>query len=318
MRDGEEVDTQGLDSMDEAGSEAGAAAAEEQADRPLSPREIALQSIEEQVEAGREQELAGTPEAAAQPESQPAAVPDQDQPRMVTVKVDGVEKQVPESEVIASYQKQDFAQQTINNAKQQAAEIIRQAEQELEAARGKGGEAVTDEAVLERSHKILSAMLEEGDINSAAEELAALISGGRSKAPDVNEVAQRVREIQREEDLETDYQTAKTTFDSQFADINADPDLAAICNKRFKEELAAGKRPSEAAVTAGNATRAWIAKLSGKTEPPPVNDLNRRAERKQTIETITPASGRMSTTVANQQDDVHSVIADMKKGRGQV
>lgn len=323
MPEGQEVDTQDLDSMDTTGSEAGAGGTTEDTDdRPLTPREIALAAIEEQVEAGREQEMTGV-EPGGEPEPKPeppAAVPDQDQPRMVTVKVDGVEKQVPESEVIASYQKQSFAQQTINDAKQQADEIRRQAEAELEQARNKGGEAVTDEATLERSRKILSAMLEEGDMDSAAEELAALIGSGRSTAaPDVDQVAERVRELNRQDDLGRDYQKAKTTFDSQFADINADPELAAICNKRFQEEIAAGKMPSEAAVTAGNATREWVNKLTGKTPAPePVNDLNNRASRKSTIDNITPASGRMSSTVAAQDNDPKSVIAEMKKSRGQV
>lgn len=78
-----------------------------------------------------EDEPAGTPEPEKEPEKEPELKEEPAPERMVKVKVYGVEKEVPESEVVARYQMTEAADQRLEEAKR----LFQEAKAEREAAR---------------------------------------------------------------------------------------------------------------------------------------------------------------------------------------
>lgn len=324
-----------------AGEQGTAAPDEGQQQLTLSPREAAMAAIEEQIARQREDQGEAAPAEAAsvtsvegqqqeqqeQQEQQAAPVqadPSQTSERMLTVKIDGVEMQLPESEVIKGFQKDSAASRRLEEAAQRLKEIEererRLQEQEQGGtpadAQSQGQDDATggeDADALAR--KIMDGFVE-GNLEEAAQALAQALKG---KTPadatpivDASQVEELIQQQLTANALEADYQKAKEMFDTTFADINQNPRMAQLANSIYLEHLEAGKRPSEAAKLAGDEVRTLF------TPPPQAQQQNSRQERKQGIDSITPAAAHVA---APEQDatsnDPTAVIAEMKRARGQ-
>lgn len=306
----------------------------------VSPREAAMAAIEDQIARQREEEGAAVPaEVPAQQaggsaapsddrqqdrQAAPAAAdPSQPPERLLTVKIDGVEMQIPESQVIRGFQKDQTASRRLEEAAHLRKELDERErlvrEKEQQAAAGEAApsrqeqENAGGEAADALARKIMDGLLE-GNLDEAAQALAAALKGTSSADATPVVDASAVEEIVQRElssrELEADYQRAKEMFDTTFADINGNPRMAQLCNDIYFEHLEAGRRPSEAAKLAGDEVRALFA--------PPVPPQSSRQERKQGIDSITPAAAPVAAPGTDAaSNDPNAVIAEMRRARGQ-
>lgn len=295
----------------------------------LSARELAIAAIDQQVELARQQQ---EDEYRQQTEPQPPAVTapvpsastDQEGVRLLKVKVDGEVQEVPESQVVESFQKVSAADKRLK----EAAEALKQIERErmeleelkktLAQAGGEGADRLPvadDDDLTAQAEQIISSLLE-GNTDEAVQALTEVLRPSKtSAAADVDEskVAEIVHKVASQQELDRDFAKAKQMFDQEYGFINENPRLAMLANGIYNEHLSAGKMPSEAAKLTGEEVKELIA-------PPGQSSLmQQKQERKGGIDTIKPASGvRPPSSVEGEaKSDPNSVIAEMKRLRGQ-
>lgn len=294
----------------------------------LSPRELAIAAIDQQVELARQQQQEEyQQQMEPQTTAAPAPVPQADQAgvRLLKVKVDGEEMEVPESQVVESFQKISAADRKMKDAAEEWKRIERE-KQELEEQKKALGTMPsvdndsnlpdTDGSDLSAQANLIISSLLEGNTADAVHALTEVLSkSSKPTASEVDEskVAEIVQKVSSQQELDRDYVKAKQLFDQDYGFINDNPRLAMLANGIFSEHLAAGKMPSEAAKLAGEEVKGLMA--------PPVQPsaMQQRQERKGAIDTITPASGvtPQSSVDAVAKADPNSVIAEMKRQRGQ-
>lgn len=294
----------------------------------LSPRELAIAAIDQQVEFARQQQQEEyQQQTEPQAPAAPAPVPQTDQEgvRLLKVKVDGEVMEVPESQVVESFQKISAADRKMKDAAEEWKRIEKE-KQELEEQK-KALQAqpeqplpvATDDAAKGKAKELLEAIsrgLLDDDESDAAVTLLAEILTEKSQPESVvdeSKVAEIVQKVSSQQELEREYAKAKQMFDQDYGFINENPRLAMLANGIYSEHLAAGKMPSEAAKLAGEEVKELV------TPPPGPSALQKRQERKGAIDTITPASGvtPQSSVDAAAKADPNSVIAEMKRQRGQ-
>lgn len=296
---------------------------QEQGDRPLSPRESAMALIEQQLEQQyQDQGMFEPDDSASAANYTPAAVPETDRPT-VKVKVDGEEKELPLDEVVKGYQKDAAASKRLEEAARYRAELEEKERQlaEREAALGKGDSSeqqlpsgAPDEGVEDRARALVGKLLE-GEVEDAVAMLAEVMQGRSGSTVDESKVAEIVQRAEVQREYERDFNTAKQLFDTDYADINADPYLARLANDIFAQEIQAGKMPSEAAKAAGDGTREWLKQFTGRATGVSTQE---RIARKQQIDTLPARSGRSATSQQDDQESTADVIASMKQRRGQL
>lgn len=297
-----------------------------------SARELAIAAIDQQVELARQQQEAEynqqTQPTEPQPQQQPAAVPAQvDQPseRMHKVKVDGEEMEVTEAQMIENFQKVAAADKRLKEAAEER-RLIEEEKRQLEeqkkalAAQGEGtslpGQPDGSGDLTEKATRIIESIIE-GDTDVAVQNLIDVLK--KSEAPeqvDESRVAEIVQKVSSEKELERDMVKAKQMFDQEYGFINQNPRLADLTNNIFREHLAAGKLPTEAAKLAGDEVKGLVAPSPQETHE---KQLLERQDRKAGIDSITPASGitPASTATTEAKADPRSIIEEMKRLRGQ-
>jgi len=315
--------------QNEAGEESGKDQAAET--RPLSPREEALaridQANQEQIERHNAEYRQSNGDLEPTPDEGRNEEPVETQPgptdQMVRVKVDGIEMELPISEVVKGYQKESTADKRLKEAALRLKEI-EEREQSL-AARGKEAipereeptpSAQPDETARERAKRIIAALVE-GDTEGAVNDLASVFEAPTaSKVPefDQTKVVQLVQESLRQQEYEREFNQARESFVKNHSDLNENPTLASMVNERYAVAVEAGYSPIQATDYAVKEVRQFVTDLTAKAAGPTSNN---RQKRKQSYDTITPASGRLDTS-SQQQDDTSpaSVIAQMRAARG--
>lgn len=311
----------------------------------LSPREAAIAAIEEQIARQREDQGEAAPEGGTPAEAPtsdasnngqqqgqqaaPAATdPSHAQERMLTVKIDGVEMQLPESEVIKGFQKDQAASRRLEEAALKLKEIEERERllQEKEQLGSPGATTPTQQeqqddgnGADELARKIMDGFVE-GNLEEAAQALAQALKGktpaDATPTVDASQVEEIIQRQLSARELEADYQKAKEMFDTTYDDINQNPRMAQLANNIYFEHLEAGKRPSEAAKLAGDEVRTLFA--PPPPPPPQAQQQSRRQERKQGIDSITPAAAPVAAPGQDTaSNDPNAVIAEMKRARGQ-
>lgn len=297
-------------------SEAGNAAEGAEAEAPKSPRELAMEALHNDRMAVLNDEIGG---AIDQIETQTAeAAP----ATTIKVKVDGEEQEVTQDELVRAYQKNSAADRRL----EEASRISREAKELLASAQLQVTRQATEKepppAAAEEDEVFdrFVSTLYEGDkeaAKAAYRELQQKTTGkGRDTAtPSRAEIVEEVKQ-----QLELD--SALAGFRKEFPDIWKDPHLSKIADERLDAELAGGKHATfnDAMIAAGNGTRDWM-KSVGMTgtlaQDTPTVDLNTRLERKAGITNLRTASTRNATAPEPEASDQRSVIADMRKARGQ-
>lgn len=313
---------------------------EENADfnRPLTPREQALARIDQMsnelvdqqnVEhakannlpdpiliSGRDVEPVVEEPAAQEQPTEPAEVP-----QTVKVKVDGEELELPISEVIKGYQKDATASKRLELAAQKLREIEAK-EQELATKaiiEPPPSETKTDEEIRTKATNIVNA-LSYGDMDSAINDLAAVLAA-RGNTPvvaptiDPDQVTQLVRQTLTRESLDREFQDTQQWFRENHADLNDNPKLADMVNTEYSRALDEGLTPRKATEKAVSEVRGFIAQLT-KSTAPNSQVQQQRETRKQTIDTLTPATGRFEQGT-KEPDKPEDAIAEIRSRRWQ-
>lgn len=242
---------------------------------------------------------------------------------MVKTKINGVEAEVPLADVVKSYQKDSAASKRLEEAALQKQALDKRA-QELDARESQLNDIQTDN--IETKPSDMDAMLNEtvtaiyeGDEIKTKESLKNLVMAGRSNATqeaeplDVNAIANQVRN-------QIEQQNAMKDFGNSFKDVVADPMLRSLADTYLDEELSQdGVSFADALKSAGDKTRQWVkqqAMAMGMTQV--ANGTDAKQTFKESLDNVRSANTRLqSNSVDNQQSPVSSVVAEMRKARGQ-
>jgi hypothetical protein len=287
--------------------------------REPSARELAMEAIASGHEERATAEMSPQPDNKqaldnqldAQLETTPAP-----QSGKVKVKVDGIEDEVTQEDLIRSYQVNRAADRRMA----EATELLKQAKTAASATPPVGVEPKTPtndspanpKEGEEQRKRLLEAMFD-GDQEAALQAMEEL-GIGRPQAPiqQVQDPAQVVSAVKQQ--LVVDGALAK--FSEDYADIVQDPYLADLADKFLDAEVANGVPLTDALGIAGQKTRDWLKSMGvSKPEPAPTTGRNTKLERKEGIDVI-PSLRTKATVQEDAEESASDVIAQMRKQRG--
>jgi hypothetical protein len=311
---------------------ANATATDDNANAPrLTPHAAALESIanklyadEDQAEAGNEGGRGTQPPQGAQQTESSA------QEQMVKIKIDGEEQELPWSEVVKGYQKDQAASKRLEQAaqeQQRLAEERRQLEEErarlraeAEALRNpKPNQAETQQQDTSQpsddARRIYESLML-GDEESGVKALTELLSKGRgTDAPTipVEQVASEAAEIAQ---ARIDYNLAMRNFQQKYPDLAKDPDLNRMAVNLVNQTAPTSATYDEAFEKAATATREWVRKKVESLGLAVQSPANERLERKQQLDNLPTASARQPTKPAPKEESASEIVASMRTARG--
>ena len=267
-------------------------------------------------------DAAALADAAASPEP-PAPAPQQATPeQLVTVKVDGEERQMPLAEVLRGYQKDQAASRRLEEVNRRTREIeLREAQLLAREQTSAPQPAIpnTPSPTNADAEKGFLDSLYLGDESKTREALTKMMEErwrhDIPATPDLTTLAsQLVPAIKQQIDLES----ASTAFAKDFQDIVSDPYLAQRADAFLNAELAQGIPLAEAMPKAGRATRDWVKTIAGVPLAESQPSTTARAEklaRKQAIDNP-PATSVSSAAPAPLAENHTDVIKEMRRARG--
>ncbi len=249
---------------------------------------------DEEPEAEPE-EVAAEPEAEAEQE-QSAPEPEVPEKRMVTVKINGLVREVPEDELIATYQKERSADEKFQEAarlRDEAYAAMRQQPQQQQPT------APTDT-------KSLVEKIQFGSAEEAAQALETLQSLTVQQA--------------RQETERTILQRDLASFASDNSDLVNDPVTQGALMALDQHLSASGFQgtPRQRWDEAAKQVRARFQQPQTKATAPVKVDAapsTSRVERKASITTVPTAAGRMESPQPTKPKSHHEIIESMRQGR---
>lgn len=271
-----------------------------------------MERIAEQAEQVRQgnpdaiDELDTPPQA---PQNAPAS-PEPPAEQTVKVKIDGEERELPLSEVVKGYQMSSTASKRLEEAalarKALEEERARLQQQAPPQAPDADGDEPGDDSVVQA----LDSMWE-GDRETAAHALRKALAESKGDLPDIAaEVQRQIAAIQAQQEFEA----ANRHFQSEFADVDADPILRGYAVDIYQQAVRDGKSHMDAAIAGGTAARDWLSGKIGAQQPSRTID---RSAAKARIDTVPVATGRATPGKdPNAQESASDVIAGMRKARG--
>lgn len=306
--------------------------------RAREAREAAMSTAEQAVEPEVEEELdqAAAPEVEDEVEqtaaSEPAAEPEQDEDSdMVTIVVDGEERQVSRSKIyeqgVRTLQKESAADKRLAEATERvrqadlyAAQSLARIEAQLRATQKDQNQGAPlskqqDVDVKTRARKIIASILD-GTEEEAAEALAEAMEGRREPTPQFD-TGKIVQETTKQVQRQIDHSNALRDFRTSFSDIADDPHLF---NMADQETLKVHQEHPEWGLTeilseAGNRVRNWV---KSKTVTKSSTDAARvdKLARKSAVDNPKVASARAPAPVEKKPPSRSDVVASMRKARG--
>ena len=286
-----------------------AAAEPETVEQPASsPRNEMINHIIDQREQMQQEES-----NASEPNTEPEAL---------TVKVDGIEQQIPIDQARATIQKNMAADKRLNDAalKQQQ---LQEWEQRLAVREQQLQQAPPPSMEGDIQVKLQAAVdaLYDGDTDDAVKALSEVIGGRTSATLNPDEISKKATEqvmqtlAKREFNAERDRGVEQ--FKSDYADIASDPHLWDMTDLKTVELMTQHPEwsPTQIINEAGRQTRQWVQQLSGQSPTP------NRAERKSQLQTLPRSTGSVAYQPPARNTEPSTpqqVIADMKQARGQV
>lgn len=266
-----------------------------------------------QAELNRAEEEANQEASEEEKASEPVVQPAE---KKYKIKVNGVERELSEEELIARAQKVENADMYLS----EAARLRRQAEQTQQPnPEERPTQGRTQPELSPEDERALVRAIQMGTEDEAA---AALKTLRESITPRVNP-----EEMDRRMDERLSFREALFTFQRDYQDVWQDPVLRNMAMSADQQLVAQGdKRGYLDRFTAiGNDIRAWRDSIAGKVqatkqpEATPPTDTKTRQERKAAApKSPTQANSRAPASVTEDEgeEDASEVIAKMAKSRG--
>lgn len=305
-------------------------------DHKETDRERIMREISERRMATlNETEAEFTKDAGKQQGIEDRFEPEPDEPKMVTIKVDGVERQVPLSDVLEqgkrAMQKESSADQRLAEVAQQrqkveqrAAEIEAFARQLQAHQEQNQGQKPSEEDAKSRklAAKDLYENIMSGDEDAAVDALANMFGRGNA-IPDMGAIMDQAARVARGEiqtaesarnqiEANANHAKAKTAFSAKFPDIINDPMLYRMTDQETLQVLSdhpdwdATRDIDRILMEAGDRVQKWRG----------ANAQSSKTEIKRGLKPVRSADGRMPGTPAVKQLTTSEVIAAQRRTRG--
>jgi len=251
-----------------------------------------------------------------QQEKEKQQIPDETD-RKIRVKIDGEERELPLSEVVKGYQKDATASKRLEEASGRKKELddweteLRAREAQLSRKADDDGDDLGGEE--DEVDKAIDALLD-GDRSKFKE----ILKKGRqeSSTPTQEELDNLLEQRLSKRDVKHEHAEAQKKFKSEYQDIFEDPTLLSAANDRYYAKLDEGKSITDAMLEAGKETREWLRQKAGVKETTSLEEKQRRKSNLLNLPVTGARSGSRSDD-DNTPEDRSSVIADIKKSRGQ-
>lgn len=290
---------------------------EEVTERPLTPREQAMEAISSSRTSQFEEEsgisLSPQEEQVAEQLADPEPAPEPEVQK-IKVKVDGVEQEVDVDTLVRTFQKNSAADRRL----EEATRLLREAEERAAQA-----ESSSEQQVVEQSSDDLRAeaaqiidRMYDGDKDAAADALIQLMSKAKGGDQPTQAPAQTVDEGEI-----TDRVLARMAVNAAFEKVKTDypeiisnPDLEVLTAMKIDRAVAAGIPRAQAMLEAADEVYRSIGKEpAGRQKPAPVNS---RQDNKARLDNIPTASASATPSESPQENSSpSSVIAEMAKKR---
>lgn len=287
---------------------------------PESPRMKAMAAIEEKNRERFEAEVGESIPAEPDPVVEPA--PEQEpepEPKIETkkVKIDGVEEEVTEDELIRAYQKNKAADRRL----EEAARLLRQAEQ---LAAQPAPEIVTADVAPDTNDDLRKeaaetlSMIYEGNESAAVDALVGLlgkVKGGDQPTP--NSSAQQIDEegitskVLERMQINTAFERVKTDY----PDLISDPDLEMLAAIKIDQRVAQGESRANAMLTVADDLYKALGKTPVGRQAAPETQKNSRQENKERLDTVPSASATAIVPQSQEGASPSDVIAELAAKR---
>lgn len=282
----------------------------QQPEEPVpTPRETMMNHIIEKREQYGD-ELPDDPEPVSEPQS-------------LTVKIDGIEQQIPIDQAKATIQKNMAADKRLNDAVlkqqqlQQWEQRLQQQEQQLQHPVNSPDPSTHGEDTKEKLQAAVDALYD-GDTDDAVKALSEVI--GRNTAtltPDQisQQATEQVLKNLQQQKFNEEVAEGNRTFKTEFSDIANDPILHNMADQKTIELMTIHQdwSPTQIIKEAGRQTREWVKNLTGQSSPT-------RAERKQQLQDMPRSTGSVAyqpPAPSEGPKTPQQVISAMRNARGQ-
>lgn len=315
----------------------------EEVEAPVNPRDIAMQSVVKMAVGVREQQYidegmeipgGGEAEELELPEDlkmledeeivdNPVEIADTpivspEAKQVITIKVDGVEKEISLDAAAVIIQKNENADAKLG----QANKILNQARQiqqtHASTPPDDSKRPVVDETALNGALN----KLYDGDVAEASKEISKIISDNRPAPVDVtSQVATEVARITNHNDLKDSVKRFKSNED--FKQLAKDPKLMQMVDdftvelRQDQEFMATNPSFDDFLKEAGNKTKAWVSSFAPDVSPTKEITEERRNRKLEKAPAINSRTARRAAPVAKPAATREDNLAGMAKARGQ-
>ncbi|MCF1431343.1 MAG: hypothetical protein LPD71_00105 [Shewanella sp.] len=248
----------------------------------------------------------------------------------LTVKVDGIEKQIPIDQARAIIQKNMAADKRLHEAaikKQELENRERQLNEKEQYQRQNPPFKVdpVDPNVKDKLQSAIDAVYD-GETDDAVEALAEVFSGRNQATPDVsaisNTVTDNVIKALQQKSFEDEVAKGNQQFQKDFPDIAGDHYLYQVANERTHEMMIEHPdwSPTRIINEAGRITRDWVKQVSGNPSGNGSTATTSRREQKKQLQSLPRSAGSVAHQ-PQQKDDLpmtpKQIIDNMKLARHQ-
>lgn len=243
--------------------------------------------------------------------------------KLVKVKVDGEEIELPLAEVMKGYQKDASGSKKLEQAAQERQQLDRD-KAEFEALKQNYSPPEAEEAEIQPSDDVdftskLRDAMDDLSIGSEQEQANAanVIKDllGRGDNPAIQEeqiVSQATKQATHDVLMEIQYNSAHEKFVGDYQDIVNDETLYRMAFDKFDAAVPQSGTYEEAFKKAGDEVRQWMGGISGKSE---VSD--KIALKEQLSSEPTGVGTRAQRAPVKEPDTLSDIVLAMKAGRGQ-
>lgn len=304
---------------------------QEVAEQSNDPRMDAIERIAVGRRAALAEEVDGEigntePEPAPEPEetvddqiAAQAVEPEPKEDQKVRVKVDGVEMELPLSEVVKSYQKDAAATKRL----QAATELLRAAEERAAAAEQVKtqiqDEAPSDEESLGRIKEAFS-KLYEGDEDGAAQAMLALLAKGAkqtvaTQAPQVDTDAIAAA-VKQQLEVDSAYEKVRSDYPELFAESERGIVLGRETYQRMTQKASAGISHAQALRESAEEVAALFGvQKAGRSDPPVSTARDEKLARKSKLDNPRAANVVAGGVQSPAEQNVSATIQEIARSR---